>query len=76
MFVVYYPVNNNIHWHNTNSLLPSTDYSKHAHICHTEVCLELHHVTNTDLRRLKFKLLNKKPLYDDDNYKNECDWQY
>ena len=32
------------------------------------LCLELHQVTDTDLRRLKFKLLNKKAP-DDDNYK-------
>jgi len=30
-------------------------------------------VTDIDLRRLKFKFLNKKPLDDDDNYENECD---
>jgi len=33
-----------------------------------QVCLELHQVTDTDLRRLKFKLPNKKPLDDYDNY--------
>jgi len=56
LFVVYYPL-----WHNTNSVLPPTDYSKHAHTCHTEVCLELNQVglTDTDLRRLKYKFLNK-----------------
>jgi len=25
------------------------------------------------MKWLKFKLLNKKPLDDDDNYENECD---
>jgi len=62
LFVVYYP----------SDTIPPTDYSKHAHTCHMEVCLclELHQVTDTDLRRLKFKLLNKKaPDDDDDNYK-------
>jgi len=58
---------------NTNSVQLPSDYSKHAHTCHTELCLELNQVTDTDLRRLKCKLLNKKPLDDDDNYVNVID---
>jgi len=39
-----------------------------------ELCLELHQVSDADHRRLKFKLLNKKPLDDDDDdhYENKC----
>jgi len=71
--------NNN---NNNNNIVCDTIATLYYHLLITvnKLTLAMHkcvwscnRLSDTDLRRLKCKLLNKKPL---DDYKNECNWQY